>query len=487
MPLPPLTSTSPLDWRYTAEGGANLVLSFAGPSDSPYTGRALRLRKCKRRTAVDERPHENEVPAHVDVEFGRRVIEPLLGHAQVVDTEKVPLDKRWLQGVVDGLREEGARPAEREKEDEIDLDAAEGVVAEDLVGGKGVLAIEIKPKWGFLPSPTFLSPSTRDIKTSFCRFCMHRYHKRTPSASDCAATAASLAEHEAGFCPLDLYSGDAERLKCAVEALYQGWTASSGEANNLRIFLGGERLSPPDGTTESSVQLGHLVLTLQHLGLSLSPPIPPQPPCHTASPAFPVSSLLADVLVPALLASPLLATLSRLQATLDALDVEGLGALISRETGGAVDLPSASADDLAVLGGQPSLEEWTAWLERYLPLLQPPPPPPSSTLTAPDSRQVMLDALASSPTTLRDSTLAYLLSATFKDCSLIVRFPPPSPDFSSAASSVDVSVKAIDLDPKPIIRLGKYARMDSAIVEGWKALLEGLSVEERGKVRRCRV
>ena len=41
------------------------------------------------------------------------------------------------------------------------------------------LAVELKPKWGFLPSSPFLAPRTAAAKRSVCRFCMHQLYKRT--------------------------------------------------------------------------------------------------------------------------------------------------------------------------------------------------------------------------------------------------------------------------------------------------------------------
>lgn len=142
MPSPPLSSTSPRDWRYTAEGGANLVLSFVGPLSSPFTGHILRLRK--RKIGAAPRGVDEVVPSEVEVDFGERVVAPLLGRNSVVDMHKVELERPWLEGLVRRLRDDGSRPAGREAEDEVDLDAPVGVLAEDLIAGEGVASVEIK-------------------------------------------------------------------------------------------------------------------------------------------------------------------------------------------------------------------------------------------------------------------------------------------------------------------------------------------------------
>ncbi|GAA5919816.1 hypothetical protein JCM6882_006489, partial [Rhodosporidiobolus microsporus] len=200
---------------------------------------------------------------------------------------------------------------------------------------------------------------------------------------------------------------------------------------------------------------------------------------------------LSSTLLPILLASPLLFTLSRLQATLDCLDIEGLATLLAADERTEVDITAPSPNP-SPLGAQPALEEWETWMGEHLPLLQ-----PASSASSTTDRPLAFE------THLRceqphAAILAYLLSATFKDCSLIVRIPLPSPSFSASPSAspsassdssppppIPPTVKAIDLDPKPLNRLGKYWRMDREIVSGWGEMLDGLEEEERASVRRC--
>lgn len=134
----PLTTTEPSDWSYAAEGGANLVLSYAGPSSSLLTGKAIRLRKRKIGPAVDGPAGE------VDIRFAQEVVLPLLGVEHVVRMERVDVEPAFLQGIKDALEERGARPIGRRELDEVDVAAECVVLTDDLVHGEGVLAIEIK-------------------------------------------------------------------------------------------------------------------------------------------------------------------------------------------------------------------------------------------------------------------------------------------------------------------------------------------------------
>ena len=136
------------------------------------------------------------------------------------------------------------------------------------------LAVEVKPKWGFLPSSPFLTPHTATVKRSVCRFCMHQLLKlkRGQSEHSSAHTVAVggwplcdfmssrhsfahslssaavpqcvyvLVGAVSNFCPLDLYSCEPGRVHRAVAALLHT------PHNNLRLFV-----RSPDGTTQVGV------------------------------------------------------------------------------------------------------------------------------------------------------------------------------------------------------------------------------------------
>jgi hypothetical protein len=89
------------------------------------------------------------------------------------------------------------------------------------------ICIELKPKWGFLPSHGCAE------KRSTCRFCMHQYTKLLKS---------EVQQHSL-FCPLDLFSCETNRVERAVEELFRT------PQNNLRIFVRAAASSPDSNTT----------------------------------------------------------------------------------------------------------------------------------------------------------------------------------------------------------------------------------------------
>ncbi|KAJ7766764.1 inositol-pentakisphosphate 2-kinase [Mycena metata] len=358
---PTLADTLPADWVYICEGGATIVLSYQGPSNPFFDGTVLRLRK----RALDDTDtvHDSEQEDPI-IEFQEKYLGRLISPGHLPEMKRVLVgadSEQWLQALA--VQCEPLRPPERRQKDEIDRKRLKAVLATDLVGGEGI-TVEIKPKWGFLPSPTYLSDATRPIKTQTCRFCMHS-HLRALSSS---------------FCPLDLFSSDESRKKKALNSLWDAWVDRNGADNNFRVFVNGKNISPTEP-----------------------------------------KEAVISALLPVLLDVPVLQTISRLQRSLDALDIEGLAALCG----------------LAPIGTQPTIAEWTDFLDAYLAAPTTPPPP---------------DA-----THLRYHVLAYLLSATFKDCSILVRIP-------------DGTATVIDLDPKSVDRLCQWEQLDREIVTAYAAV-----------------
>ncbi|KAN0065289.1 hypothetical protein ACQY0O_001124 [Thecaphora frezii] len=264
-----LSDLDPTQWSYLAEGGLNLLLRYtphpaskpASAAPSPWQGKALRLRKSPRassdasssRGAESQRgtaAREDEVDE--EAVFRDGVILPLLDdNASLlpqtsvvrIDDEK---DRRTLETLA--ARVEIHRPRERRSSDGIDLGAARAWLVDDLCAAPSsagssaeVLTVEIKPKWGYLPDADALasvSSPNADLKTRFSRYRMHRI-ARSPDPSNITAEA-----WEACYDPLDLYSGEADRMRRAIAALWRDWNESAATTNNLRLFWKGNVVTP---------------------------------------------------------------------------------------------------------------------------------------------------------------------------------------------------------------------------------------------------
>lgn len=142
----------------------------------------------------------------------------------------------------------------------------------------------------------------------------------------------------------------------------------------------------------------------------------------------------SEALIPSLIDSPVLGLLKRHQRTLDSMDIEGLCQLwkqISPNTDFASDLYAC----------EPTQREWSTFFDAY---------------EAQDYPTTRSD--------LRHHILAYLLSATLKDCSVMIRLNLL--DVDSPGQSVNhANITIIDLDPKNMAKFSKWRELDEIIVQ----------------------
>lgn len=138
---PRVGETSPADWKYIAEGGATLVLSYDGSPNPKFTGTVLRLRKADIHVVFEDAPQFWSEPEDPIIQFQDEVIERLLLPENLPRLQRVDVERPWLEQIADRIEEQ--RPAKRREKDKIDLSRHKAVLATDLVGGKG-WAVEIK-------------------------------------------------------------------------------------------------------------------------------------------------------------------------------------------------------------------------------------------------------------------------------------------------------------------------------------------------------
>lgn len=71
------------------------------------------------------------------------------------------------------------------------------------------------------------------IKTQTCRFCMHSHMRNRKDQ-----------KYINKYCPLDLFSGDPQRVRKAIDNLWDAWEHSDGGVNNLKVFSRGKVVKP---------------------------------------------------------------------------------------------------------------------------------------------------------------------------------------------------------------------------------------------------
>ncbi|KAF9527043.1 inositol-pentakisphosphate 2-kinase [Crepidotus variabilis] len=432
--MPDVLHTDPSDWKYVSEGGATIVYSYKGATHADFDGTVLRLRKAP--VGMADTPSTSlegeEDPDDPTIAFQTKCMERLIPPEHLPRLVNVHLNRTWLEKLVEMHDRE--RPELRRAKDAIDLNKHKGVLATDLVGGNR-LAVEIKPKWAFLPSPVYLSQESKHSKTNICRFCMHSQMRAARGLQ--AAT---------DYCPLDLFSGREERVLRAIRSLWQGWITSDGAANNLKIFASGKFIRPID--SQALLADG----------------------CEPVKNMDVIRDAFAAALVQPLLETPVLRILSRLQRNLDVLDIEGLSDLWRRTESAVASLreQSNSVPPPTPIGGsspffnllEPRIPDWTTFLDNYI------------------SLEKQFDASNPTADSLRHYILAYLLSATFKDCSIIVRLKYLQPGTVPQQVGGPQSVAIIDLDPKSMSKLGQWEKLDREIVASYKPVEGKVCVDD---------
>lgn len=191
-----------------------------------------------------------------------------------------------------------------------------------------------------------------------------------------------------------------------------------------------------------------------------------------------IQEIFKRALCETLLQSPVLIIISRLQRTLDALDIEGLSKLwreaqlqspLFQSTHASYFEQPLSNEHIhpkTPLGvssvyfpePEPSISDWVEFLDTF------------------QSAETMeMDHTRPRIENLRYYLLAYLLSATFKDCSIIVRFELMRPGNNSKPGVYPVAV--IDLDPKSLDRLQRWEELDREIVSNYTPIERKVCVD----------
>lgn len=171
-----------------------------------------------------------------------------------------------------------------------------------------------------------------------------------------------------------------------------------------------------------------------------------------------------------LLKTPVLRILSELQRNLDVLDIEGLSELwrltqtskplyhksfasyMEVAAEGPVSTPPTSPIGISsqfVEFPEPNISDWDEFVDTYTTLDKP-----------------VLDHANPTPENLRYYILAYLLSATFKDCSVIVKMDllvSSHPQSINSTPTLKFNVTVIDLDPKSMDKLRGWEKLDREI------------------------
>ncbi|PVD24160.1 hypothetical protein C0Q70_14630 [Pomacea canaliculata] len=222
-----------MEWRYRGEGNCSLVVA------DPLSKRVYRLLKQNYTRKFQEGVVDSESKAqavHEDlaqvVSYVRWVMQPLLSPDYVTVPKLTKVEQDFIREVVRQVSKQ--RPVRRMKKpgDRVDEEVQWALILPDfcfvhlphgrLSGAHSTISIEIKPKKSFIT--TYPKRGTTGEQPGVCKFCMHQHLKRQsgqwPETSN--------------YCPLDLFSGNKQRMKHALQSLIKT------PQNNLKIWKDGE-------------------------------------------------------------------------------------------------------------------------------------------------------------------------------------------------------------------------------------------------------
>ncbi|KAG9068558.1 Inositol-pentakisphosphate 2-kinase [Linnemannia hyalina] len=460
-------------WKYRAEGNANIVLQNT----------VLRLRKANRLddpgTGLQGTNFGDGTMTMKDLtmesHFATKVIGLLLGQEFVEQLIAVALPPGFLPSLA--LAMEPSRPESRRQKG-IDLAQSVGFLALDHTRfikpspGQSDVAIEIKPKWGFLTKSAFLRKD-QDIKRRKCRFCMYQYQKIKTGQEGTLSK----------YCPIDLFSGRELLVQDAVDALVDT------PQNNLRLFVDGiqkpvsresmaQCLSAP--STSATTLLHEQQQNRKPQWMESDDPLG-----YEEDDSGPVR--LTDVLTKILVESPLLRRLGRLQQALDSLDVETVHQLYTY----LIEHDSAHLPE-------PTVEEFLETAEAFMDRTDMNAMMTEDQDTFESHNAAGLgfepeDDLEELPGPLQLHFIReFLLSATLKDCSILITIQRETAtvgvattanatlsrlevdagnEFHEACHRIKVKeemflykITCIDLDPKKMTSVPMYLKKDRTIV-----------------------
>ncbi|KAM3621397.1 uncharacterized protein V6R79_010741 [Siganus canaliculatus] len=456
------------DWRYHGEGNKSLVVSHV------QLPRVLRLLKYPAEDSENPPQTVEQAFRQIQniVDFTSNVMSRLLGEKFIHSGEVVKLPLEFVRQL--SIKVQHQRPAWRcDKVMDIYSGCAlflpnlTSPLLQQLTLHRPPLCIEIKPKCGFLPSPKHV---TKDVKTKVCRFCMHQHYK----------VSSGKWKRRSLYCPLDLFSGNRQRMHFAVRHLIEE------PQNNFKIFKGGQCVYCSKEGSDDSLDLNSLLHHLRPYFLFGNNRIN----CHMTSKA--VINDFIQLVVNALLSGggggggdggvtdrraegrsfceaslfnrerirhgsqglPSDSVLCRILQTqmLDSLDIEGLCPLYRRVEQHLLDFPKERT----------RLQIDGPYNEAFLEKLQKCP--------AEDDGSVEY-AVA--------KVHQYRVAMTAKDCSIMVALVPVSEEdqeedgqrfrdfLSSRTPSFSYSVSILDLDPKPFDSIPRQLRLDQKIVSSF--------------------
>eukprot|EP00727_Mastigamoeba_balamuthi_P012129 m51a1_g7539 hypothetical protein (441) ;mRNA; r:62913-64440 len=421
--FPELEDQRTESWHYRAEGEHNLVLSYAGHHPS-LRGTALRVAKIRPGKAP-------EPTAAAQYDFVSRVAAAAAGTQRVEVGELRSASENLLESFEPTA---ALHRAKRHRGSRVDHSATTVLLMRDLAlfpGAAHSVMFEIKasthahalqPKWGHL------QPGMRA-----CRFCMQQVFRDKDKEPESV--------EQSDFCPLGLFSSDRVRSARALRLLVEC------PRTYLSIFVDGVRVLPPPercASPEPAPPSWSLRALLAPGGAALV-----QSACGSSDSSDPLASVVEDV-SHAMAEAGVMQAIRRVQLN------DGWGAEAASAAWRALveQWPQVAGDGDAwggiddrevahVVGSQPQACPRPDWPDAFRTQAG------VRIETEEEARYVLA------------RVRAFLLSMTFKDCSVFVAVPGAR---GAGAAHREASVVIADVDMRQTDQLQRFLEQDRSII-----------------------
>eukprot|EP00112_Aurelia_sp_Birch-Aquarium-sp1_P008054 Seg1882.6 transcript_id=Seg1882.6/GoldUCD/mRNA.D3Y31 product="Inositol-pentakisphosphate 2-kinase" protein_id=Seg1882.6/GoldUCD/D3Y31 len=455
-------------WKYLAEGCANIVFSCEEHN------LVLRVRKRKPNSKVQDA--FSPIKATI---FNEGILRKLLhkkSDQYFVSLKVVQLSKSLKEKLEQLILCTNERPNCR-------INAAQDGIEDYamlmpnvcfLHNGKDqtadVFAVEIKPKWGFLPKQSSHMKPQHRVKYSSCRFCMHQHLKMKHGQIS----------QQSSYCPLDLFAHCSCHAKRALKSLFQN------PQNNLRLFHNGKLIF--SGLTSRDEQVSLFGNRFKECSIS---------PADKEGIPFDVNAMVESLMKILIHDSQ---QGERNEVRLEKCTINNstpncsAHGEISKTTEKCIPLGSTG-----ILQQLVKLQEFDGTeIERVWPIFQRLQEKQGHSELEKDledfSSKIWRDfvdkflkneASTTEPMEMQDMILEiqkFLVAATFRDCSLMITFQETSKTAENGdQNTVNIStgvayqyeIKLIDLDPKSLGKLKHYYELDHEIVKNYLVHKDG--------------
>lgn len=235
MSFPLLKCMNPEYWDFKAEGFDSIILSWVGPTNSEFYLKTLRL--YKNQNEGYRRGDAKPISDFTDrvIIFQRYIDIFIRPYFPEIDSGiPVSVNQEFLEKIAKKV--ETLRSDKRRAESYICTTSKVALIHDDHIPPNS-LVVELKPKWGFLPTCPLIQSDSPKLSISHFQMLQRSKLKK--------GEISKISQYD----PLDLFSGTKDGIKKAIESL------TENPQGNLKIFRDQKKSKLEQNEVEKLIQI----------------------------------------------------------------------------------------------------------------------------------------------------------------------------------------------------------------------------------------